>query len=157
MRAVRSPLPETSMALTRRELALVTDAGTEAPAPRRRVLVVEDDPSLAENLQEIIESFGCETIAVPSAEAALAEIGARHVDFIVTAHRLPGMSGAALLHALLSAGKAIPSAMTTWIADQETEDACQSGLTEVLSKPIDIPRLLSLIRRAPGPGASPPT
>jgi CheY-like chemotaxis protein len=142
------------MPLTRRALATVAVPDTEADAAPRRVLVVEDDPSLAENLQEIVEIFGCEPVAVPSAEAALAEIGARRVDFIVTAHRLPGMSGAALLAALRSAGRTIPSAMTTWIADQETEDAFQSGLTEVLSKPIDIPRLRSLIRRSPGPGIS---
>jgi two-component system response regulator GlrR len=136
------------MALTRGALAREPDAPAEPDTTRRRVLVVEADPSLAENLQEIVELFGCETIAVPSAEAALAELGAGRVDFIVTGHRLPGMSGAALLRLVQSAGKAIPSVMTTWIADQETEDAHQSGLTEVLSKPVDIPRLLSLLGRS---------
>lgn len=144
------------MPLTLGALAEVPDACAEADTTPRRVLVVENDPSLAENLQEIVEIFGYQTIAVPSAEAALAEIGAGRVDFIVTAHRLPGMSGAALLGAVRSAGKAIPSVMTTWIADRETEEACQSGLTEVLSKPIDIPRLLSLIRRSPGPATPRP-
>jgi CheY-like chemotaxis protein len=143
------------MALTLGALAEVPDRRSEATT-RRRVLVVEGDPSLAENLQEIVEIFGHETVTVPSAEAALAEVDAGRFDFIVTAHRLPGMSGAALLGALRSAGKTIPSAMTTWISDQETEDACQSGLTEVLSKPIDIPRLLSLILRSPAPGISRP-
>jgi len=137
------------MALPQGALARELDAPPEADTRRRRVLVVEADPSLSENLQEIVELVGCETVAVPSAEAALAEIGAARVDFIVTAHRLPGMSGAALLGAVRSAGRAIPSAMTTWIADEETEDAHESGLTDVLSKPIDIPRLLSLIGRRP--------
>jgi CheY-like chemotaxis protein len=136
---------------------MVAEPRAAAHAAPRRVLIVEADASLAENLQEIVEIFGCETVAVPSGEAALAEVAARRVDFIVTAHRLPGMSGAALLRALRSAGKAIPSAMTAWIADPETEEASQSGLTEVLSKPIDIQGLLALIRRSPGPGSSRPT
>jgi two-component system response regulator AtoC len=133
------------MALTPGALAREPDVPAEVDAARRRVLVVEADPSLAENLREIGEIHGCETVAVPSAEAALAEIATGRIDFIITGHRLPGMSGTAMLRALRSTGRLIPSVMTTWISDQETEDAHQSGLTEVLSKPIDIPRLLSLI------------
>ncbi|HVV48353.1 MAG TPA: response regulator [Polyangia bacterium] len=121
----------------------------------RRVLIVEDDPALAENLQEIIGMLGHEAVAVPSAEAALAEIDEHHVDFILTDHRLPGMSGAALLRALRTTGRTIPSIMATaWIADPDADEASQAGLTEVLSKPIDIQRLLSLIRAALGPASS---
>lgn len=36
-----------------------------------RVLIVEDDLPLAENLQEILEISGYQAVAVPSAEAAL--------------------------------------------------------------------------------------
>ena len=124
---------------------------TDHRAPREaflgRVLIVEDDLPLGENLCEIIGMCGYEAVALPSAEAALAEIGSRSVGFIVTDNRLPGMSGAALLLALRSTGRAIPSVITTaWIVEAEAEYVVELGLTELLPKPVDIARLLSLIR-----------
>lgn len=116
-----------------------------------RVLIVEDDQALSDNLREILEMFGYETQAVPCAESALVEIGRAPVDFIVTDHRLPGMNGAALLLAVQSLGRRIPAVITTaWIADEATENAVQTSMTVVMTKPIDIEGLLSVIRRALG-------
>lgn len=138
------------MALERGALAVVASSRVEVTPCR--VLIVEDDPPLAENLQEIVELLGYQTVVVPSAEAALTEICERRVDFIVTDHRLPGMSGAAFLRSLRATGRTIPSVMATaWIADPEADEAAQGGLMEVLGKPIDIPHLLSLLRTTLGP------
>ena len=116
------------------------------------MLIVEDHEPLAENLCEIVAMLGYDARAVPSAEAALVEIVQEHVDFIVTDHRLPGMSGAALLLAVRSLGKRIPAVMTTaWVVDEPTETAWHSEMTEVMSKPIDIEGLLLVIRRTLGP------
>jgi DNA-binding NtrC family response regulator len=118
----------------------------------RRVLIVDDNRILAENLCEIVELSGYDALAVPSAEAALAAIIREPVDFILTDHWLPGTSGAALLLAVRSLGKRIPAVLTTaWIADDPTETAGRSGMTEVMGKPIDIEAFLSVIRRALGP------
>jgi DNA-binding NtrC family response regulator len=126
-----------------------------SPARPYRVLIVDDDKPLAENLCEIVEMSGYGALAVPSGEAALAAVVQKPVDFIVTDHWLPGMSGAALLLAVRSLGKRIPAVITTaWIADDAAETAWRSETTEVMSKPIQIERLLSVIRRALG---SPPT
>lgn len=118
----------------------------------RRVLIVEDDQSLAENLCEIVEMLGYDACAVPSAEAALVEIVQEHVEFIVTDHRLSGMSGAALLLAVRSLGKRIPAVITTaWVADEPIGTAWHSGMTEVMSKPMDIEGLLWVLRKTLGP------
>lgn len=118
----------------------------------RRVLVVEDHEPLAENLCEIIEQCGYDALAVPSAEAALEAMVQEPFDFIVTDHHLSGMSGAALLLAVRSLGKRIPAVITTaWIADDATETAGGSAMTDVMSKPLDIEAFLSVIRRALGP------
>ncbi len=121
-----------------------------------RVLIVEDDQPFAENLCEIVEMFGYDATAVPSAEAALLTIVREPIDFIVTDHRLPGMSGAALLFAVRSLGKRIPALITTaWIADEPTETAWRSGMTEIMSTPMDLEGLHSAIRRALGPPRAP--
>jgi DNA-binding NtrC family response regulator len=123
----------------------------------RRVLIVEDDPPLAENLCEIVELSGYDAFSVPSGEAALLEIVRDPIDFIVTDHRLPGMSGAALLFAVRSLGRKIPAVITTaWISDDAAETASGSGLTDVMTKPIDIEALIAVLHRALGPATPRP-
>ena len=119
-----------------------------------RILIVEDDVHLADNLRELVELLGYHAIALTSAEEALVEVAEARVDFVVTDLRLPGMSGAEFLISLRALGKNIPSVITTaWILDAEAEAFSHSNETEILSKPIDIQRLVSLMRGALEPRA----
>lgn len=112
-----------------------------------RILFVEDNVSLGENLCEIVGISGYDAAAVTCAEAALAEIATKRVDLVVTDHRLPEMTGASLLTTLRSIGNRLPAVIVTeWVSDDAAETARRTG-TEVLSKPIDIKRLLSVIEK----------
>lgn len=118
-----------------------------------RILVVEDDVSLGENLCEILGLFGYMAIPVRSAEEAMDQVAAATVDLIVTDLRLPQMNGAELLARLRSQGRVIPAVlMSDWNTregeDQVDED--QAGgwsNVELHAKPLDIADLLGSIGR----------
>ena len=73
------------------------EEASPAPAPRRRVLVVEDSDEVRETTVEFIDELGYDVIAVASAEAALAALEGERFDVVFTDISLPGMSGVALL------------------------------------------------------------
>ena len=117
-----------------------------------RVLIVEDDAALAENLCEIVNLAGYDAVAVPSAEAALSAILGEPIDFIVTDYHLSGMNGAALLLAVGALGRRIPAVLTTaWMAHGGGETDAVSGGTDIMTKPVDIEALLAVLRRELGP------
>ena len=63
----------------------------------RKILVVDDNVPLAENLAEIFELDGHTTQIAASAEEAFAKALENEPDVVVTDYRLPGMNGAALV------------------------------------------------------------
>lgn len=128
----------------------LVDVTAPVLAPRHiRVLVVEDDAALRDNLCEIVALDPAdEALGVGSAEAALFEIGRARPDIIITDQRLPGMTGTQLVQTLRDRGLEIPAVIITqWIDDEEMETASQIGGTEVLRKPIDTAAFMASLRR----------
>jgi DNA-binding NtrC family response regulator len=110
------------------------------------ILVVDDHIHLAENLAEILEELGYEVAVAASAEAALERIGQGGVAALVTDYRLPGLSGAALIAELRRRKQDIPAIVISAFTDDETIATSRSaGAFEVLAKPVEIDRLLSLV------------
>jgi DNA-binding response OmpR family regulator len=110
------------------------------------ILVVDDHIHLAENLAEILEELGYEVAVATSAEAALERIGQGGVAALVTDYRLPGLSGAALIAELRRRKQDIPAIVISAFTDDETIATSRSaGAFEVLAKPVEIDRLLSLV------------
>lgn len=64
---------------------------------RRRVLVVEDDPSNREALTEILQMWGYDVLPVCSAEEAEHAVRRRRADVALVDVYLPGKSGATLV------------------------------------------------------------
>ncbi len=64
---------------------------------RRSVLLVEDDPSNREALQEILETWGYEVLPVCSAEEAEYALRRHRPDVALIDVYLPGKSGASLM------------------------------------------------------------
>lgn len=114
-----------------------------------RILIVEDDASLGENLSEILHLFGYVPIAVTNAEAALDLIGNSPVDLILTDVRLPSMNGIDLLECVRAKGCAIPALLMTDWTTNETLEGGPSQL-ECLAKPLTIAGLLGAISRLVG-------
>ncbi|HET9958149.1 MAG TPA: response regulator, partial [Polyangiaceae bacterium] len=73
-----------------------------------RLLIVEDDPDLAENLVELCEAQGFCADVSPSAEKAMDRVGCQPYRGIISDYRLPGQSGVELISALRRSGYALP-------------------------------------------------
>jgi DNA-binding NtrC family response regulator len=96
-----------------------------------------------------LEAAGCEVVAVPSGEDALAVLDRSTVDLLLTDHRLPGMDGVQLI----TRSKAIHPAlavivMTAYGTAESAVDARRHGADAYLVKPFAIPDLLLALHRA---------
>ena len=117
---------------------------------RRSVVVVEEGLALAENLSEILEMLGHDVRIVSTAEDALAELDWRSADLILVDWQAPSGSGARLAAKLRSRGSSIPVVAAVAFADEETAtSALAGGATEILREPLDLSRLLAVIRSLP--------
>jgi two-component system phosphate regulon response regulator OmpR len=57
------------------------------------ILIVEDDPDMAELISDLLEAEGWLPHIASSAEEAASVLTARHFDLVLVDHNLPGMSG----------------------------------------------------------------
>ena len=116
---------------------------------RIRVLIVEDDEVFRRPLQRALEAAGCEVVAVPSGEDALAVLDRSTVDLLLTDHRLPGIDGVQLI----TRSKAIHPAlavivMTAYGTAESAVDARRHGADAYLVKPFAMPDLLVALHGA---------
>lgn len=68
-----------------------------------RLLVVEDDASLRETLEDALTREGYRVVAVADGGQALAAAGREHVDVVLLDRDLPGLPGDAVCRALVAA------------------------------------------------------
>jgi DNA-binding NtrC family response regulator len=126
--------------------ALVTTTrGGEAGKPGR-VLIVDDNVSLAENVAEILDLAGYATEVSTSAEEALPRAMASEVTVMVTDYRLPGASGADLVRRVRGLGRQLKMIVMSAHTDAATiDDASDAGALAFVAKPLDFPLLTRLI------------
>jgi len=119
-----------------------------ALASPRKVLIVDDNVGLAENIAEILQIDGHVTEVAASAEAALDMVRASEPDVLVTDYRLPGMSGAALVKHLSGTGSRVLAVVISAYTDERTiKEACDSGAA-FMAKPVDFEVLSQYVREA---------
>lgn len=116
-----------------------------------RVLLVEDNEDSRDMLKIMFEQYGMETTAVDSAAAALSEITRAQPDILVSDVGLPGVDGYELISRIRQLspqqGGTIPAvALTGYASVQDRAHAYEVGYQEHLSKPVDIEKLLGLIK-----------
>lgn len=119
---------------------------------RSRVLVVDDNRELAENLGEILEDEGCEVALAYSGEEALKVADAGRFDLVLADIRMPGISGVELVRAL---SRRHPEArfllMTAYTSEPQLLEARTLGsVLAVLAKPLALEQLLAMLPREAG-------
>lgn len=119
-------------------MAAVTDARlpVHSPPMHGRVLIIEDDVSLAHLLRSVLE-WSFEDVAVcHDVDGALAEIQRRHFDALVLDIGLGRRSGIGFLRAARAAGCTAPTVVTTGLTGELAEREIDSlGIGAVLCKP----------------------
>jgi two-component system phosphate regulon response regulator PhoB len=129
---------------------------------RANILVVEDDPDVAELVVYNLRAAGFEAQAVASGEGALDRVHARPPSLVVLDLMLPGMDGLEVCTQLKSKPATSPIPIIMLTARSEETDivvGLEMGADDYLTKPFS-PRVLVarvkalLRRRAEGPPAT---
>ena len=125
---------------------------------RRRLLLVEDDPTLRQALAFNLTREGYEVTAVADGEAALEAAQSERLDLVLLDVMLPGMSGVEVLRVLRREGIATPVIILSAKGDEiDRVVGLQVGADDYVAKPFSRPELLARIeavlrrqRREPG-------
>lgn len=125
------------------------------------ILVVDDDPDVAEAIQAILERGGFHVVVANGAEAGLEALQKQEFEIVVTDLIMPKVNGLELIRRLrlqhprvrviaISGGGSLgplslkPDAISTHAFIAAARDA---GAEEVLTKPFDMDDMVAAIRR----------
>ncbi len=130
---------------------VVSDKGPERFAKRymansRRVLIVDDNVDLAENIAEILQIDGHRTEVASSAEEALERVLGSDLDAVVTDYRLPGISGALFIERIRKNGNPLLAVVISAYTDDQTIREAQEAGATFMAKPVDFKVLSQWIR-----------
>jgi DNA-binding response OmpR family regulator len=115
----------------------------------RRVLVIEDEPSIAEAISFLLRRDGWEVLSHDHGADALERIRAACPDLVILDVMLPGRTGLEILRALRAdSGMAhLPVLMLTargQLRDREMAESC--GASRFMSKPFSNAEMLASVR-----------
>lgn len=115
---------------------------------KERIVVIEDDPGLAELLVEELEAESFEVWHAESVETGWPLIENHQPSLVISDLRLPGADGMSLIPRL----KALPDApamllITAFGTVNQAVEALKQGADDFLTKPLDIEHLLISVQR----------
>ena len=122
--------------------------------PRRRVLVVDDEPAELEGLARLVGRMGYEVETAASGEQALQLVEKFRPAVVVTDLVLPGMDGLDLLQQLKGSAQAPMVLLVTGYGTVEAAvEAMRRGAYDFVTKPFDPVRLEVLLQKAAAHGS----
>ncbi len=115
----------------------------------RRILVVDDEPSIRESLAAYLELQDYEVVIAADAEAAALELSKQPVDLVLTDISMAGMSGLELLNWIKARAPETEVLMITGSLELEFAiQAMRGGAYDFFTKPLNFERIGFTIRRA---------
>jgi PAS domain S-box-containing protein len=124
--------------------------------PGLNVLLVEDNPDTLRYLTHILQKRNYNVVPVDRLSAALAAAGQAKFDLLISDIELPDGTGLELIHGL-GGGRTLPGiAISGFGSEEDMQQSAGAGFAEHLTKPIDLNRLESAIRRVTSPIATDP-
>lgn len=140
--------------------ALMPPVRRRQVAPPARLLVVDDSESNRLLLSELLAGFGLAVTQAASGEEALALAQEQDIELVLMDIRMAGMDGVETTRALRRLGGAwrrVPIiAVTAHVQDEQYRELRESGLDDVLIKPLKPQRLARLLEKHLGIAAPPP-
>jgi len=136
----------------------------ERPAlSSRRVLLVDEDPSVRSAAHALLERYGCVVETAPDGEQAMFMVRNSGYDVVLADIRLPDMSGFQFMQKLQQVMdlEPLPLILMTGFGydpDHSIVKARQAGLQAVLYKPFRLDQLLNTVEQvvtSPGPVGQP--
>ena len=122
----------------------------EPPRGDEGILLIDDDPTLAELGKESLEALGYHVVAKTSSVEALEIFRAQPERFalVITDQTMPDMTGTALAVKLMEIRPGIPIILCTGYSEQVTKNRAQEmGICEFMMKPLVVGDLARTIRK----------
>src|SRR5258708_6603502 len=114
-----------------------------------KVLLIEDDPGIAETLQRVLADENFEVIVRRRGDEGLAHAANGSVNVVITDLRLPGMNGLDITRRIRAVQPRVPVILITAFGTTDTAiEATKFGAYDYLLKPFSIPQLIELVRKA---------
>ncbi|HNZ23237.1 MAG TPA: response regulator, partial [Polyangiaceae bacterium] len=106
---------------------------------KKRLLVLDDDPSVVDYLCESLEAAGYEAVPMTSPREALARLGEEEFDLIITDVEMPEIRGVDLLQAVLESNPSqLVLLITAFGSVEMAVEAVRSGACDFLTKPFNV-------------------
>ena len=118
--------------------------------PKGRILIVDDEPVIAESLSEMLEGWGYETAVAPDGAAGLARVEEFNPAVVVSDVYMPNLDGFGLLREMRELH---PETAVILLTGQGTVEMAlraiqEEGAFHYLEKPIDFAKLRLVVERA---------
>lgn len=111
-----------------------------------RILIVDDNAELAENLAEILECEGIETVVMTDSREAKRRAAELGYDAAMIDVRMPGVDGVELCRALHDAHPEAKHLLMTAFASEERLGNASECAVKILWKPFGPDELLATLR-----------
>jgi two-component system response regulator (stage 0 sporulation protein F) len=125
--------------------------------PRRRILIVDDDPMVLFVFRDTLKALGdgYEIVTTLSGLEALDEIKEQPFDLVITDHSMPNLGGVQLTEAIRQTS---PDTAVVWITaygcHSRLADAERLGIYRCCDKPLEVHEILQIAREALGQEAA---
>lgn len=116
-------------------------------AEKIRVLIVDDDALFIDSLSDILKEKGYEVVAAESGQEAFKKLEDIPFDVVLLDIKMPVMNGVEAFKGIKKINPRIPVIMVTaFSAEDLIKDALKEGAYGVLSKPLDINKIIAMIQ-----------
>lgn len=116
-------------------------------APRKRILVIEDDASISLGLRMNLEAEGYSVQVAEDGEAGLREARRREADLIILDLMLPRLNGFEVLRQLRAEGVHVPTiVLSARDAELDIVMGLEFGAEDYVTKPFGLAELLARIK-----------
>ena len=113
----------------------------------KRVLLVDDEPLLLEELQDSLELEGYEVAVASGVDEGLKKFGQARFDAIVTDLKMPKRGGLDLIRTLRDEGATCMIVVVSGHgAETNRADAMALGASACLAKPLDVDDLIEVLQ-----------
>ncbi len=121
----------------------------EQKFPKKKILVVDDEPQVCEAVKMLLEFDGHEVVTADSGKEALALFEHGKFDVVITDYTMPEMKGDELALAIKASVPGQPVVMLTAHAEMlKTSAVPLTGVDQLVSKPFQFIDLREAIQKA---------
>ena len=116
-----------------------------------RILSVDDDDGVRENLAELFQVVGYSVVTAGSAPEAMGKLAHHDVDLLLTDYRMPGPNGVELIESARRVKPGLRAILMTAFGDSFTEiESVRRGAIGYVNKPFEADEITNLVSRILG-------